>query len=134
MKDVIEDIPSTMEKFLGFSGKMVKPSSETVLKILAQIPKGKVTTIAEIRAKLAHDFNVQTACPAATLKSIIQVAKSKESIAYWRVLKPKGELIAKLPGGFEKQSQDLEMEGFEIDNSKKTPTVIDFSSRLEKFD
>jgi len=67
-KDIIEPIPKTMEKFLGFSGKMVKPSVSTVKKLVKKIPIGKLVSLEQVREKLALDFKVQTACPASTAK------------------------------------------------------------------
>ena len=130
MDDIIEDIPKTMEKFMGCSGKMVKPAPRTVEKLIGQIRRGKLTTLVHLREKLAIDFGVETACPAATLKALVAISKQEKPKSYWRVLKPKGELISKFPYGLDHHAEQLEVEGFEIDFSKKTPVVLDYSSKL----
>ena len=72
-KDTIETIPKTMEKFFGCSGKMVKPSPNTVKAIVKKIRKGKLVTIDQLREKLANDFSVQAACPASSLSDFIRL-------------------------------------------------------------
>ena len=133
-QDEITAIPKTMEKFFGCSGKMIKPCAATVEALLKKIPKGKLATTELIRAKIASDFNVQTTCPAATDKALQAIANDKKRIAYWRVIKKKGELIAKLPGGVEGHATLLKKEGFNINDKGKTPKVIDFEERLYQFD
>ncbi|GLR69337.1 MGMT family protein [Agaribacter marinus] len=130
MKDLIEEIPKTMEKFMGCAGKMVKPSPNTVADLIANIHSGELATITQLRAQLANDFEVQTACPAAIMKSLVILSKSNPDAPYWRVIKNKGELIAKFPGGLLQHAQLLENEGLKIDPNKKTPVVIDFKSKL----
>ena len=131
MEDKIEDIPKTMEKFFGCSGKMIKPSEDSVKAIVKKIRKGKVVTLDQLRDKLAMDFNVETACPASTTKALQNLAK-EGSVCYWRVIKKKGELISKFPNGVEGHAKLLEAEGFEIDFSKKTPVVVDYEAKLSK--
>lgn len=133
MKDKIETIPKTMEKFFGCSGKMVKPNQDTVKILVENIRKGKLITIAQLRDKLASDFNVETACPASTMKAIESLSKEQNPICYWRVLKNKGELISKFPNGVDGHSSLLKNEGFEIDFSKKNPVVVDFKAKLANF-
>ena len=130
MKDKIEPIPETMEKFFGCSGEMVKPSSDTVKSVVSKIPRGKLITLEQLREKLAKDFGVQTACPAGTTKALQILSKEESSICYWRVIKKKGELIAKFPGGVEGHASLLEKEGFEVDNNRKNPVVLDYASKL----
>ena len=131
-KDKIEVIPKTMEKFFGCTGKMIKPSEGTVKVIVKKIRKGKLVTLDQIREKLAHDFGVQTACPASTTKALQVLAKEDKPVCYWRVIKKKGELIAKFPGGVEGHASLLQGEGFEIDFSKKSPVVVDYEAKLTK--
>jgi len=129
-EDEIVVIPKTMEKFFGCSGKMVKPSIKTVKQIVEQIPKGKLYTLEQIKEKLAFDFNVQTACPASINKALLILSKEEKPICYWRVIKKKGELISKFPDGVEGHGLLLEIEGFEIDTSKKYPIVFEFRDKL----
>jgi len=130
--DEILLIPKTMEKFLGFSGKMVKPSLNSVKNVVNRIKKGKLATLETLREKLASDFNVQTTCPASLNKALKILSKQENPICYWRVVKKKGELIAHFPGGFEGHSTLLECEGFEIDFSKKSPIVVGYLNKLDE--
>ena len=128
MEDKIEAIPKTMEKFFGCSGKMVRPSTNTVKRVVRKIPKGEILTLEQLREKLAIDFNVQVACPASTSKALKTLAKEEKTICYWRVVKKKGELIADFPNGIEGHAELLESEGFEIDYSKKNPFVVGYET------
>ncbi len=132
MEDKIEDIPKTMEKFLGCSGKMIRPSPVTVKKIVQKIRKGRLVTIDNLREKLASDFDVNIACPSSTLKALAYLSKEPNPCAYWRVIKRNGDLITKFPGGEKGHAQLLIDEGFEIDFKRKNP-IIDFESKLHKF-
>jgi alkylated DNA nucleotide flippase Atl1 len=129
-QDEIETIPKTMEKFFGCSGKMVKPSTDTVKKIIKRIRKGKLVTINQLREKIASDFGVQTACPASTTKALQLLSKENRPVCYWRVIKKKGELIAKFPKGLEGHASLLQKEGFEIDFSGKNPVVVGYEIKL----
>ncbi|VAW45838.1 hypothetical protein MNBD_GAMMA02-742, partial [hydrothermal vent metagenome] len=53
-------------------------------------------------------------------------------VCYWRVIKKKGELIAKFPNGVEGHALLLQKEGFEIDFSKKNPVVVGYEANLVK--
>lgn len=133
MEDIVESIPKTMEKFLGCTGKMVKPSPDTVEALVGNIQKGKLATVSQLRERIAHDFKVETACPAATLKALQLISRREKIECFWRVIKGKGELISKFPGGVEGHAELLESEGHKIDFSKKVPVVIGYESKLSKF-
>ena len=133
MDDTIESIPKAMEKFLGCTGKMVKPSPDTVEALIGKVRKGKIATVSQLREKIAKDFNVETACPAATLKALQLISKKEDAKCFWRIVKAKGELISKFPRGAEGQAELLLSEGHKIDFSKKAPVVIDYESKLSTF-
>lgn len=133
MDDIIESIPKTMEKFLGCSGKMVKPSPDTVEALVGKIQKGDVATVSQLRERIAKDFKVDTACPAATLKALQLISKKEKTKCYWRIVKAKGELISNFPGGAKGQAELLLGEGHKIDFSKKVPVVIGHESKLSMF-
>ncbi|MCH6259237.1 MGMT family protein [Puniceicoccaceae bacterium K14] len=133
MNDQIEPIPKTMEKFFGTSGKMVKPSSKTLESLIAKIPKGQISTIEDLRSRLAASFGVERACPASTTKALKAISREETNTPYWRVVKKKGELISQLSIGCEGHAQKLEDEGFTIDHSKKSPVVKFNESSLYKF-
>jgi len=131
--DVITNIPKTMEKFFGCSGKMLRPCPATVEDLIKKIPKDKLSTTELIRKKLAAEFEVQATCPATTDKALQTIANSAAKTAYWRVLKKKGELIAKFPGGVEGHAKLLRKEGFTIEKNGKVPSVKDFTNKLHQF-
>jgi len=133
MEDIIETIPKTMEKFLGCAGQMVKPSPDTVEALVGKVTKGKLATISQLREKIARDFNVDTACPAATLKALHLISKKEQAKCFWRIVKEKGELISKYPNGVEGHAELLQNEGHKIDFSKKVPVVAGYESKLSKF-
>jgi len=129
---VITNIPVTMETFLGYSGKMVKPSIDNVKTIVQKVRKGKLITLEQIREKLAREFSVETACPASTIKALQLLSKEEQPICYWRVIKKKGELISKFPNGVAGHASLLQKEGFEINLSKKTPVVVNYEAKLSE--
>ena len=126
MDDEIKPIPKSMEKFFGCARNMVKPSRETVKNVVRKIRKGKLITVDQLRSEIAENCNVQAACPASTLKALEILAAQDKPVCYWRVVKKKGELIVKFPGGFEDHGRRLSDEGWQIDYNKKIPVVIDF--------
>lgn len=134
MEDIIEPIPKTMEKFLGCSGQMVKPSVDTVETLIGKIKKGKLVTLSQLREKIARDLKVSTACPAATLKALQLISKKEKAKSFWRIVKEKGELIAKFPNGVEGHAERLQAEGHKIDFSKKVPVVVGYESKLSAFE
>lgn len=131
-EDVIEDIPETMIRFFGCSGKMVRPSVETLKKVLRKVKKGKLVTLGQIQEKLATDFGVERACPASTTKALQKIANESSPLAYWRVIKKNGELIGKCPDGVEGQAILLKKEGFNISHNKNKPIVENYERSLHR--
>ena len=101
-----------MEKFLGCSGQMIKPSFKTVKSIVNKIDKGSLMTLEQLRAKLAEQNKVETACPASTLKALKAMSNEDNPTCYWRVIKKDGMLISQFSGGIVSHSWLLEKEGF----------------------
>lgn len=133
VKDELVEIPKTMHKYFGGSGQMVKPTSATVESLVKKVPRGKVATLDSLREHLAKKYSVHTSCPAATLKALVQVSNSNPECGYWRIVKKKGELLAKLNGGIEQQAALLEKEGLTIDKTKTIQGVIELDDCLYKF-
>lgn len=133
----IVDIPKTMEKFFGCSGKMLKPSPATVAAAIRKIKRGQVTTIGALCKKLAQDFKTEATCPATLEKSLCLAATrsiaENKTLPYWRVLKNSGELNRKFPDGVEGQAANLIGEGHEIIPAKKSIIVKDFENLLYRF-
>lgn len=136
-QDTIVNIPKTMEKFFGCSGKMLKPSPSTVALLVRKIPEGRVATIDALCKILSKKFKTEVTCPATTEKSLClaateSVVKSTD-LPYWRVLKRSGELIRKLPDGIEGQTENLMKEGHQIVSTGKSKGVKNFELVLHRF-
>lgn len=136
-KDTIVSIPKTMEKYFGCSGKMLKPSPNTVASLIKKIPEGRVATIDALCKKLAKKFKTEIACPATTEKSLCLAATESVTkntrLPYWRVLKKNGELIRKLPNGIEGHAANLVKEGHKIVSTSKSKSLKDFEGVLHHF-
>lgn len=110
-----------------------------VFNLMAQVPAGKVTTIAEIRKALAKKYGADIACPLTTgIFCTISARASEENndpavipkIPYWRTLKSNGEINEKFPGGIEELSERLKAEGLEVIRRGKKAKVKDFEKFL----
>jgi alkylated DNA nucleotide flippase Atl1 len=133
-EDLIADISKAREKFFGCSGKMLMPSRKTVEALLEQIPQHQLATTELIQRTLAAHFNVQVTCPVATRKALQAIAKdSSGNLAFWRVVKKNGELMAIYPGGVAAQAEQLTQQGFEIDSTGKKPKVLNLKTNLANF-
>ena len=108
---------------------------------MAKVSKGKVTTINDIRAKLAKKHKATIGCPICTgifsniaakvAEEDLEVGK-KQVTPYWRTLKMKGELNPKYPGGTVKQAKRLRSEGHKMIMKYKVPRVEDYEKKLVK--
>jgi hypothetical protein len=105
------------------TGSMVIPRPMDVKELMDRIPKGKITTINELRAALARKYNADMACPITTgIFAWIAAHAAEEAAAegqkritpYWRTLKNNGELNAKYPGGLDAVRLRLEAEGHSV--------------------
>lgn len=88
-------------------------------KVIKRIPHGKLLTIERIRNHLAYQYDADFTCPltAGVFTGIVAWAshqRTEDITPYWRVVKNKGELNPKFPGGIEAQKQKLEAEGHSI--------------------
>lgn len=106
--------PKTIEKYGG--NKMYFAPPIAYDEIMKKIPFGKVVTIGDIRAYLAHqsgaDFTEpMTAGIFVTIAAWASHQRQDEKTAYWRTLKANGELNEKYPGGVAAQKALLEAEG-----------------------
>ncbi|MCX6812611.1 MAG: MGMT family protein [Candidatus Berkelbacteria bacterium] len=118
---------------------MAIPAPIEVDALMKKVPKGKLTTIDEIRKKVAKKHGTDIGCPLtcgifswiAANAAGEEMAEGKKDITpFWRTLKSNGELNPKYPGGVEFQSDQLKSESFEIDTSHKIPRVKDFEKYL----
>jgi 6-O-methylguanine DNA methyltransferase, DNA binding domain len=123
------------------TGTMVVPAPMEVDELMRRVPKGRVTTISQIRAALAQRHHVDFACPITTgIFAWIASHAAAEAAAqgrkritpYWRTLKSAGELNVKYPGGVTAQAARLRAEGLDIEpgKGKKPPVVKNFTRYL----
>ncbi len=138
----VVEINDRMSKRWG-TGTCVIPAPLEVDALMRKVPKGKLTTINEIRATLAQRHGAAIGCPITTgiFASIAAraaeeaAAEGKKSITpYWRTLKSGGELNPKYPGGVEAQAARLRDEGHVIDlgRDRQPRRVKDFDKYLVK--
>ena len=134
----IVDVPEKMQARFG-KGKMIIATPMIIDGIVRKILKGKLATVGQIMDRLCADYKTEAACPMTTGIFLNIVAKAAEEdraagrkgiAPYWRVLKTKGALNPKFPGGMEAHAAKLEEEGHEIDRTRKTWKVKNFEKRL----
>jgi len=120
---------------------IVIPAPIEVDEMMKRVPKGKLTTINEIRAALALRHDASICCPITTgIFAMIasraaadDEADGKKKITpYWRTLKSGGELNPKYPGGIEEQRVRLEDEGHTVMLKGKRAIVRDYERFLAK--
>ena len=117
------------------TGTMVVPAPKEVDAIMKKVPRGKLITINEIRARLAKKHRVSIGCPITTgIFAWIAAHAAQEgadagetnTTPYWRTLKSGGELNAKYPGGINGLSKRLRAEGHKIITKGKRSFVADY--------
>jgi hypothetical protein len=116
-------------------GTMVIPAPREVDALMKKIPRGKLTTINELRAALARKHKVDITCPITTgiFSWIAAHAAAEDATAgrkritpYWRTLKTGGELNPKYPGGIPALKSFLKAEGHKVVQRGKRFLVADF--------
>src|SRR5579884_1352885 len=94
-EDAIVDIPENRIRYFGTSGKMLLPCPRTIAALISRIPEHQLVTTDLLRKMLTDQFEVQGTCPVTTKKALQTVAhNSSNQVAYWRVIKKNGELMA----------------------------------------
>ncbi len=122
-------------------GTLLIPTPSLIAEQVRQVPKGKLTTPARIRERLARAYQVDRTCPLCTgifLNIVAGAAEEdradgkKRLTPYWRVVKDNGALCEKFPPGLEHQAELLAAEGHSIvpPTRGKIPRVQDFERRL----
>jgi 6-O-methylguanine DNA methyltransferase, DNA binding domain len=136
----VEPITGRMSTRWG-EGTMVIPAPIEVDAIMKRVPRGKLITINEIRARLAHDHGASVCCPITTGIFAWIAAHAAQEAAdegkakitpYWRTLKLNGELNPKYPGGVESLRVKLEEEGHRVVAKGKRWFVAEHEGRLWK--
>ena len=117
------------------SGTFVVPAPIEVKELMDKVPKGKLTSIHELRAALAKKHGTTIACPittgifawiAANAAEEAAAAGAKRITPYWRTLKNGGELNPKYPGGIEAIRAKLKAEGHAVIKKGKRYFVQNF--------
>ena len=85
-------------------------------KVMRRVPFGKLLTVGEIREYFAKkngaDFTEPiTAGIFVSIAAWASEQRENDKTPYWRILKAKGELNSKYPGGIKAQKEMLEKEG-----------------------
>jgi len=134
----IVDVPPRMQRQCG-EGKMLIPRPLDVDALAREVPRGKLVTVNQIRARLAAEHGADVTCPlttgiflriaAETAEEDRQAGKSRIT-PYWRVLREGGRLNEKYPGGVVAQAKQLKAEGHQLKWMGKGCGVIDFERRL----
>ena len=121
------------------TGSVVIAAPMEVDELMRKVPKGKLTTINEIRAALARKHRATIGCPITTGIFAWLVANAAEEEAasgrkritpFWRTLKSGGELNAKYPGGIANLKQKLQAEGHQVIQKGKRFFVADYQESL----
>ena len=124
------------------TGTFVIPAPREVDELMRRVPKGKLTTINELRLVLARRHGATTACPITTgifswiaAHAAVEAAAEgiKNTTPYWRTLKLNGELNPKYPGGIAELKRRLSGEGHKIVQKGKRFFVEDFETHLAVF-
>ena len=106
---------------------------------MRHVPKGKLTTIDELRKALARRHRATIACPittgifswiAAHAAAEAQAEGKKRTTPYWRTLKTGGEVNPKYPGGIAALKKRLAAEGHKVSQKRKRFFVEDFAGKL----
>jgi alkylated DNA nucleotide flippase Atl1 len=132
------DIPERMETKWG-PGTLVIPAPTEVDELMRQVPRGRVTTINDIRGVLARKHGATMACPMTTgIFAWIAANAAEETAAvrararitpYWRTLKSDGVLNQKYPGGIDRQKERLEAEGHVVVKKGKQYRVTELEKK-----
>ena len=121
------------------AGTFVIPSPMEVDGLMRRVPKGKLTTIDELRKVLARRHGATIACPittgifvwiAAHAAAEAKADGKKRTTSYWRTLKTGGELNPKYPGGIARLKHQLSAEGHRIVQKGKRFFVADHQKHV----
>ena len=121
------------------TGRMVIAAPREVDALMKKVPRGRLTTINELRAALARPHGADFACPLTTgIFSWIAAHAAAEAASegqkritpYWRTLKAGGEINPKYPGGVDDIARRLAAEGHRIIAKGKRRVVADFDKKL----
>lgn len=104
-------------------GTMLVPTPLLIAAELRKVRRGRLLTVADLRARLAKVVGADATCPMTTGILLHIVAGATEerlkaggrpTAPYWRLVGPKGELNPKWPPGPARQAQHLRGEGHRV--------------------
>ena len=130
---------STKQSKRWSSGTCVIPAPAEVDELMQRVPKGKLTTIDELRKALARRHRANIACPittgifswiAAHAAAEAEGEGKKRITPYWRTLKTGGEVNPKYPGGIVALKRKLTAEGHKVSQKRKRFFVENFARKL----
>jgi len=134
-------IDSTKTKRWG-TGTFVIPAPLEVDALMRAVPKGKLTTMDQMRKVLALRHGATMACPITTgIFAWIAAHASAEATAmgkkrvtpFWRTLKSGGELNPKYPGGVAELKRKLIAEGHKVIKKGNRFFVEGYEGHLARF-
>lgn len=137
----VEKISKKIERGLG-RGTLAIPSPREVDALMKKVPKGKVTTINEIRVGVSKKHKATVGCPiccgifswvSAHAAEEQKAQGKKNTTPWWRTLKSDGSLNEKYPGGVANQKRLLKSEGHKIVPKGKKKIVAELEKKLKKF-
>ena len=123
------------------AGSFVIPAPLEVDALMKRVPKGKLTTIDELRRHLAHRHHATIACPittgifawiAAHAAAEAEEQGRKRITPYWRTLKTGGEVNPKYPGGIDALKRRLAAEGHVVVSKGKRCFIKDYVANLAR--
>lgn len=138
---VVQSIDASKSKKWG-EGTFVIPAPREVDGLMRQVPRGRVTTIDDLRRTLASKHRATIACPlttgifawiAAHAAEEARADGAERSTPYWRTLKAGGELNPKYPGGITALTAQLSAEGHRVVQRRKRFFVEDFDRKRHRF-
>lgn len=141
-----KDLPKVIQIGRDLSSRLGQgtcaiPAPREVDALMRRVPRGRLTTIDELRAAVARKHRATIGCPITTgIFAWIAAHAAEESAAagkskitpYWRTLKSKGELNPKYPGGIEAIAAKLKAEGHVVFQKGKRWFVRDPERALAK--
>jgi alkylated DNA nucleotide flippase Atl1 len=122
---------------------VVIPAPVEVDQLMRKVPRGKLTTINEIRQALATKHQATIGCPmttgifawiAANAAEEQKLQGKTDITPYWRTLKVNGLINEKYPGGSVAQTVLLEQEGHVIVRKGKNCFVKDYEKAVIRLD
>jgi hypothetical protein len=117
------------------------PAPREVDALMRKVPRAKLATTNELRAAVARQHRAQAGCGITTGIFAWMAAHAADEAAaagedditpYWRILKIRGELNPKFPGGIPAQTARLEAEGHTVVQKGKRFFVRDYETALAK--